>query len=180
MINILKFPFLFLLTIAFLSCNNTSEPRKPITSQKINIMANSIERNTQIVQSEQELLEQYIIQDTLNVYNHNNQGFWYTYNKRQLLDSIQAKTGQTISFTYQVATLTDSLIYSVQEIGHQQYIVDKQELLPILRHSLKLMKMNEKIKILTPSTLAYGFAGDNNKINKNQPLILTIELLNIE
>jgi FKBP-type peptidyl-prolyl cis-trans isomerase len=58
--------------------------------------------------------------------------------------------------------------------------VDKQELFMGLRDAVKLLKEGERATFLFPSSLAFGYHGDNNKIGTNVPLKSTVTLLKIE
>ncbi|WP_026038840.1 gliding motility-associated peptidyl-prolyl isomerase GldI [Myroides injenensis] len=180
MIKIIKFSFCFISLLIVTSCFKKEEARKPISEKRETTLTSSIERNTELVQNEEDSFTAYINKDKNNTYSHTKNGFWYTYLQRELKDSLKPQAGDNVTFTYEIRNLHDSLIYSAAEIGSINYIVDKEELLPILRHSIKLMKQNEKIKTLAPSALAYSYLGDKNKISKNQPLIFTIELKSIE
>ncbi len=172
---------LLLLSLAcFTSCKEKQEPR-PIISQKSgHILAESMQRNADLTQEQQELFQNYIKSHMQEEFNHNQQGFYYSYIQRHVKDSVVAKTGDLVAYTYQVSDLSDNIIYTFEQIGSLQYLVDQQEILPILRQSIKLMKQQEIIKVLVPSELAYSYLGDTNKITKNQPLLFTIELQSIQ
>ena len=71
-------------------------------------------------------------------------------------------------------------IYSQEEIGQLSYKVDKQELFKGLRDAVKILKENEKATFLFPSSLAFGYHGDNERINSNVPIKSTIEILKIK
>jgi len=71
-------------------------------------------------------------------------------------------------------------IYKHDEIGVIQYKVDKQELFPGLRNSVKLLKENETATFLYPSSLAFGYQGDNDRIGVNIPVRSTITVFKIE
>jgi len=47
-----------------------------------------------------------------------------------------------------------------------------------LHDGIQLMKEGETITFLFPSYKAYGYSG-NEKVNPNEPLIFTVELLKI-
>ena len=68
----------------------------------------------------------------------------------------------------------------MDEIGVKTYVVDKEELFPGLRNSIKLLREGEAATFFFPSSLGYGYHGDNAKIGPNVPLIATINLLTLE
>ena len=83
-------------------------------------------------------------------------------------------------FTYDLLTLDNDTLYSTKDIGVVTYKVDKQELFPGLRNAVVLLKENEKATFLFPSSLAFGYHGDNNRIGTNVPLKSTLTVLKIE
>ncbi|MEC4053658.1 gliding motility-associated peptidyl-prolyl isomerase GldI [Myroides odoratimimus] len=176
----IQFLSIALFAVFATSCNQDKEARKPISKSKESIIQSSALKNMNMVKSEEELISQYIETDKDNTYINSKNGFWYSYQERKIHDSIRPSEGNTVMYTYEISTLQDSLLYSSNDIGVLSYIVDKEDILPILRHSIKLMKKNESIKVLSPSILAYSYLGDRNKIGKNQPLIFTIDLKSIE
>lgn len=180
MYNLTRFLLLFFMLLLGVGCQQKEEARRPLTQSKSSSINSSIERNIEVIKDEESLFKNYISKDIINTYINSKNGFWYTYIKRRLKDSIRPGTGDLVNYTYAIHSINDSLIYSKNEVGNLTYRVDKENILPVLRHGLKIMKPNETIKILSPSTLAYGYVGDQKKIKKNQPLIFTITLLSIE
>jgi peptidyl-prolyl cis-trans isomerase len=49
-----------------------------------------------------------------------------------------------------------------------------------LRSALKLLKEKESGVFFFPSSVAYGYRGDKDKISYNQPIIAKIEVFKIE
>jgi gliding motility-associated peptidyl-prolyl isomerase len=82
--------------------------------------------------------------------------------------------------SYNILSLNNDTIYSKEEIGTLTYKVDKQELFQGLRDAIKLLKENEKATFLFPSSLAFGYHGDNDRIDSNLPIKSTIEIFKIE
>ena len=81
---------------------------------------------------------------------------------------------------YSILSLTNDTIYSFNDIGTVTYKVDKQDLFLGLRSSVKLLKENETATFLYPSSLGYGYHGDDNKIGTNVPLKAVVSILNVE
>ncbi|WP_121967424.1 gliding motility-associated peptidyl-prolyl isomerase GldI [Myroides sp. N17-2] len=180
MSKLIQFLSLTLLVATISSCNNNTDARKPVSKSKESIIHSSAIKNMDMVKSEEEIISKYIETDKETTYINSKNGFWYAYQERKIHDSIRPQEGNTVMYTYEITTLQDSLLYSKNDIGVLSYIVDKEDILPVLRHAVKLMKNNESIKIITPSSLAYSYLGDRNKIDKNQPLIFTLNLKSIE
>ncbi|MDR0229516.1 MAG: gliding motility-associated peptidyl-prolyl isomerase GldI [Flavobacteriaceae bacterium] len=165
--------------IFFVACQQKEEAQKPISQSKENVIKNSVTRNKEVITNEETLIANYVKKSKDVEFNNSQLGFQYAYINRRVKDSIRPTLGDTVRYTYEISNLTDSIIYTQKEIGNLTYEVDKQDVLPILRNGLKMMKAKETIKVITPSALAYGYLGDQNKIAKNQPLIFTITLESI-
>ncbi|NER10813.1 protein involved in gliding motility GldI [Muriicola jejuensis] len=168
---------LILLTI--LSCEGP-EPRKPVKVKSGSFMKESVERNKKLLALEEEQIRMLIQQDSLREYFPTAAGSWYAYEMKNEVAEYTPKTDDLVRFTYALLTLDNDTIYSREEIGLQTYKVDKQELFPGLRNSIKLLKEGETAIFLFPSSLGYGYLGDKNKIGVNAPLKAVITIIGIE
>lgn len=165
-------------TLSLLSCKE-QEPRKPISYATGEYIKESVARNKQMVSDEESLIQQIIKKDSAHKYYHSTQGFWYKYVVAQSQDTVTPKFGDRVSIDFDIKDLNDQVIYTSEETQPKIYAVDKQEIMPGIRHALKLMKKEETIVALFPSTVAYGYLGDKNKIGANQPLKVTLTLKEI-
>ncbi|WP_158961326.1 gliding motility-associated peptidyl-prolyl isomerase GldI [Myroides fluvii] len=176
-----RFCFTFLTCVLLLtSCQEKEDARKPISNSRSVETKLSIDRNIELRESEEDIFTKYRASDVDNTYIHSNTGFWFAYLKRAVKDSTLAKKSDIVQYTYEVRQVNDSIIYTQKEIGSLTYQVDEEDILPVLRHSLKILKPTESIKVLTPSSLAYSYLGDQKAIAKNQPLIFIISLESIK
>jgi len=175
-------PYYILLSCAWLfaSCQKQQETRKPLSTSRSVETKLSIDRNIELRESEDDLFAKYKTEDATNTYIHSNTGFWYTYLSRAVKDSIRPQKGDIVQYTYEVRQVNDSIIYTSKEIGRLTYKVDEEDILPVLRSSLKMLKATESIKVLSPSSLAYSYLGDQKAIAKNQPLVFIISLESIK
>jgi gliding motility-associated peptidyl-prolyl isomerase len=173
-----KILLLFLL-IGLFACQGP-EPRKPVKVNSGSFFKESIERNKKLLAFEEQLMQDIIKKDSLNTYIPTSDGSWYYYDLKNEVATYTPQTDDLVRFTYALFTFDNDTIYNEQEIGLQSYKVDKQELFPGLRNSLKLLKENEKATFLYPSALGYGYMGDKNKIDVNVPLKATITIISIE
>ncbi len=170
---------LLLVLFAVVSCKQVT-PRRPVShTGKIN-MNESIQFNKNLLNFENEQFKQLMEVDSLQTYHQSNLGFWYAYLDQNEVDTYTPKTGDDVKLTYEVLSIEGDLIYSKEEIGVLDYLVDQQELIQGLQEGIKLMKKNEKVLFLLPSQKAYAFHGDEKKIGPNTPLIIKMELLSIK
>ena len=141
-------------------------------------MSESVERNTVLKNVEEKILRQIMHKDSLNDYINSEYGFWYYYKERDTINNKLARTGDEVIFSYEVRTLNNSIIYSKEELGDRNYLVDKEELITGLQEGIKLMKEGEVVVFLFPSYKAYGYVG-NDRVRSNEPLIYTVNLKKI-
>ena len=141
-------------------------------------MSESVERNTVLKNVEEDIFKQIMNKDSLNNYISSEYGFWYYYKERDTINNKLASTEDEVIFSYEVRNLNDVVVYSKEELGDQNYLVDKEELISGLQEGLKLMKEGEVVVFLFPSYKAYGYTG-NERVRSNEPLIYTVNLKKI-
>ena len=172
--------FLFLLVlIGCIGCEGP-EPRKPIQRKSGSFFKQSVERNRKLLLAEEQKIKKIIENDSLKHYLNRAAGSWYHYLVVNDTAKYTPQPDDMVIMTYDVLTLENDTIYSEKEIGNISYRVDKEELFQGLRDAVKLLKEKEKATFLFPSSLAYGYHGDNSKIGTNVPLKSTVTILKIE
>ena len=95
----MKFNFLYILLIvlSFMGCKSP-EARKPISVKTGSFIENSAERNISLNKKENELIEQIILNDSLNDYISSNYGFYYYFNTKVDSTSYLPQFGDIINF----------------------------------------------------------------------------------
>lgn len=165
------------ISILILSCAKP-EARKPIVRKTSSFMSESVERNKVLNSFEKELFKNKMDNDSLNTYLNSEFGFWYTYHIKDSLAGRFPLKGDEIIYSYEISNFKDEIIYSNEEIGDKNYLVDKEELITGLQEGIKLMKEGEIVTFLFPSHMAFGYTG-NERIQSNQPLIYKVHLKEI-
>ena len=160
--------------VLLISCT-TPQPRKPIVQKTSSFLQESIERNKVINKVEEDAFMKLMKADSTNNYITSESGFWYYYNSKNSQISELPITGDEITFTYEIKDINNQTLYSKEELGEKNYLVDKQELITGLQDGLKLMKEGETVTFLFPSHKAYGYSG-YQKIKSNEPLIYMVTL----
>lgn len=174
----MKKVLLILLVFSLASCGSP-EPRRPVKVKSGSFNA-SVERSKKLLALEEGMMNTLMAKDSLREYEHSAAGAWYYYEQKNEAATYTPQPDDLVTLTYNVMSFSNDTIYSGEEIGILKYKVDKQELFPGLRNSIKLLKEMETATFLFPSSLAYGYHGDNNKIGINVPIKSTITLLKIE
>lgn len=170
---------LLVLSISLVSCQE-AEPRRPIKVRTGSFFKETIKRNKELLAQEEKQIKEIIARDTAHTYLSSSQGSWYYYEIKNDSVIYTPKPDDLVTFTYNLVSFTNDTIYKSEEMGTIHYKVDKQNLFPGLRNSIKLLREGEKATFLFPSSLAYGYHGDDKKIGTNIPVKSTITLLKIE
>ena len=169
--------FLFIVFFVIISCSKT-EPRKPIVRKTSSFMEESVQRNKLLNKVEEDLLTYKMQTDSLHEYINSNNGFWYYFQHKDSLKSRFPVKGDEVVFTYEIKNLQDSILYTKEEIGIRNHLVDKEELITGLQDGIKLIKEGEIATFLFPSYKAYGYTG-YERIKSNEPLIYTVQIIKI-
>jgi gliding motility-associated peptidyl-prolyl isomerase len=170
---------IIVILLAFVSCKQP-EARRPVSVSSGSFINASVERNKKLYAHEQSLIEKIIKKDKEHNYIASETGFWYYYNSKVEIDSLETpKFGDIVNYDYNVKTLNGSLIYSKEALKTQNYAIDREELFTGLREGLKLLKTGETATFLFPSQKAYGYYGDEHKIGSNTPIICEVTINSI-
>ena len=166
--------------LAFVSCK-TPDARRPIQRTSGSFINESVERNKKIFELEKDQFLELMKSKPENEYITSTNGFWYYYNKKDSVSSVLPKIGDQVTFSYELKYLNEEVLLSEEEIGIQDYIVDKtkQELISGIRDGIKLMKVGESITLLLPSYKAFGYYGIENKLGPNVPLQSKVTLISV-
>lgn len=169
----------FLCWFYLLTACKSPEARMPESVQSGSFISESALRNKKLNAEERKQIETMISENKTIDYIASENGFWYFYNYKLEKDTLQPQFGDTVNFQYSVSDLNGTTIYSAEDLGSKDYIIDKEELFSGLREGLKLMKPTEKITFIFPSQIAYGYYGDDEKIGTNVPLVCEVTLNSI-
>ncbi|MEX0289543.1 MAG: gliding motility-associated peptidyl-prolyl isomerase GldI [Flavobacteriaceae bacterium] len=171
--------WLILFCVGFIGCEGP-QPRRPVKVKTGSFMKESAERSKKLLALEEKMIQDIIENDSLHSYQSSAAGSWFYYDEQVTADTPMPLPDDLVTMSYNVVSLANDTIYSMEDIGVIKYKVDKQELFPGLRNSVKLLKEKETATFYFPSSLAYGYHGDNNKIGTNVPIKSTISIFKIE
>jgi len=153
--------------------------RKPISYSTGAFIKESVGRNKDLVNSEEETIKELIKKDVDHKYYQSTNGFWYKYIKANIQDTITPKTGDVVDIEFEIQDIHGTIIYKKEETTPKVYVVDKQDIMVGLRHAIKLMRKNETISFIFPSHMGFGYLGDKDRIGLNEPLICVVTLKDI-
>lgn len=167
-----------LVAILAVSCKET-EARWPISTRSGSFLKESAERNRKLLEQEENLMAQIMQADSSINYLQSASGSSYYYEVKNNTVGYKPQPEDEVTLKYALFTWQNDTIYRREEIGTVNYIVDRETLFPGIRNAVKLLEAGETAVFLFPSSLGYGYHGDNNRIGSNIPLKCRISILNI-
>jgi FKBP-type peptidyl-prolyl cis-trans isomerase len=91
----------------------------------------------------------------------------------------EIKTGNEIFCEYTLSLITGEVIYHSKNEGILNVVVGKNDLPSGLEEAILKLHQGDKANIIVPSYLAYGLAGDSNKIPSAATLIYDIYITQV-
>ncbi|GIM49696.1 gliding motility-associated peptidyl-prolyl isomerase GldI [Capnocytophaga stomatis] len=175
-----KWIFLIAVTVLGIACNE-KQARRPISVKSGNtFLKESAEKNKKLLSSEEALIDSIIKKDTLHHFIDSQHGFKFYYTRQNPEATYTAEFGDKVTYNYSISDINGNEIYEESKEGDYQYFVEKEELFLGLRSALKILKEAESGVFFFPSEIAYGYRGDKDKIDSNQPIIAKIRVTKIE
>ena len=155
------------------------EPRKPVQVKSGQFFKESVARSQELLAKEQERIKEVIAMDTTKAYVASDSGFWYAYERKDETGTYLLKTDDEVLLSYNIMHLNGDTIYTKAAIGPVPHAIDKSKLFPGLRNAVKLLKEGEQATFIFPSSLGFGYKGDNDKIGPSTPIKSSMEELRI-
>ncbi len=95
-------------------------------------------------------------------------------------DSIKIVTMDIVEMEIKTFSLTGELLYSSDETEPQIFKVDQGDVEIGIHEAVKYLGLGDKGRFILPSHLAFGVAGDQNKVPPMTPLVYEIKILSIK
>ena len=163
--------YIFVLLIAFNSCKSTP-------NQENNIVTPNAEESADVnkvwITKEHKLIDKFIERNGWDV-KESGTGLRYTIYDEGKGDEINSGDQVMIDFT--ITLLDGTECYSTKDTEPVPFVVDKDNVESGLHEGVSLMKVGDKAKLIIPSYLAHGLAGDLNKIPMQSTVIYDIKVL---
>lgn len=172
--------FIYLIAVISLMSCEGPVARRPVRVSTPKIIKSTVERNKELLALEVQIINSLVKKDTLHSYKPTASGSWFYYETENKDTDYLPKDEDVVTLTYTIMTLTNDTIYSAKEIGVQNVKVNKPSLFTGLRNTFTLLKEGEKATFLFPSSLGFGYHGDDHKIEPNTPIKASISILKID
>jgi FKBP-type peptidyl-prolyl cis-trans isomerase FkpA len=94
-------------------------------------------------------------------------------------DGVKAQKGKVARISYTLHSIAGEIIYTSGESGPMEFFIGKGGVESGLEEAILLLHEGDKAKIIIPSHLGFGLAGDDHKIPPKATLIYDITVLSI-
>jgi FKBP-type peptidyl-prolyl cis-trans isomerase len=160
--------------IPLYSCvNNINEENK--STQK-DLKEPLIKINKDISETESEQIEKYIKRRNWTM---NETGTGLRYMIYFNGNGKQAKVGNTALVNFEISLLNGTIVYSSNN-KPEEFIVGQDNVESGLHEAITYLKAGDKAKLIIPIHLAFGLAGDMNKIPPRSTIVYDIELVSLK
>ncbi len=176
----LSAPFLLMLTFITLiscQCGSSSDKAKPSQAPPQSVES-QIENQRNFLKRERKSIEDYIADRKIK-FTRTGTGMYYAITTDSVAGE-NAESGDDVLFDYSISLLNGSEIYSAKETGLRQLRIDKQDAEIGVHEALKRLGLGDEGLFILPSHLAFGVAGDQNRVPPVTALIYKIKLLKLE
>lgn len=166
---------LILLVVFMISCQSDKNNINNIDNfSEKEIKEKLIEANKIAAQKESIQIDGYVSRRKLNVTKTGTGLRYFIYHKGK---GEKAENGKIAIVKYEVSLIDGTVCYSTKEKGAEEFTIGKDNVESGLHEGITYMKVGDKAKIIIPSYLAHGLAGDFKKIPVRSTIIYDIELI---
>lgn len=130
------------------------------------------------LRKERESIDAYIKDRNLKV-ERTGLGMYYTLIK----DSSAAEMVETedvVEYEYDISMLNGSVLFTSKQLGNGRIKIDKQDAEIGLHESLKKLGLGDKGLFILPSHLAFGVAGDQDRVPPKTALVYELKVVKIQ
>nr|WP_319401975.1 FKBP-type peptidyl-prolyl cis-trans isomerase [uncultured Carboxylicivirga sp.] len=161
-----------LLGLSFSSCNNGKKEKKVVVTREM-----LIEHNRKLLNLEAEVIKKYLDENNIQM-QQTSTGLWY----RIISDSVgpMITENQMVFLDYQVSLLDGTICYSAKKDGLWKIIVGKTEIETAVHEACLLASVGDSIQFIAPPHLAYGVAGDGNRVPSQSILLYNVKVLKVD
>ncbi|MBO7459897.1 MAG: FKBP-type peptidyl-prolyl cis-trans isomerase [Bacteroidales bacterium] len=130
--------------------------------------------NRYLVSQEKEAINEYILNSGVD-FEKTGTGLCYRIINQG--DSKLIKTGDIIVLDYELRLLNGDLIYSTDESGKKVFVVGHGGVESGLEEAILHLHRGDEAEIIIPSHLAYGLAGDGDRIPIRSTLVYKVKVI---
>ena len=154
----------------FVGCQEQKKQEK-ITQEDL------IRVNRQLVNHDANQIKAYLKEQKLDM-TETQTGMWYLIHTKH--KTPLAATGQIITLKYKSSLLDGTECYNSDQLGLKTFLIGQGGVESGLEDAVLMLRKGDKAKFIFPPHLAYGLAGDNNRIPARATIIYDVEVIDIK
>lgn len=104
---------------------------------------------------------------------------YYIYEQGVTDTSVHARAGDVANIEYLITTLNGDTCDFTAPDEFERFVVDNSEVESGLQEGIKLLSPGDRVKLIIPSHLAHGVAGDLDKIPPLTTLVFDLYLISV-
>ncbi len=170
-----KFIFIIFLICKFSSC--VEEPVQLKTLDENKLREPLILANKTAAEAESEQIDAFVKRHGWDVIKTGTGLRYFIYRKGE---GEKAMPGQVARVNFEILLISGVICYSTEKKCPQEFLIGESEVESGLHEGITYMRVGDKAKIILPSHLAHGLAGDLNKIPPRSTIIYDIELVGLK
>jgi len=157
------------------SCKQANQPRDEVAEEELKELL--INANIAARHAEEEQINEFIERHRWEM---QKTGSGLRYMIYLQGNGAKAEEGRIAKVSYSLSLITGDVVYSSEEGGPMAFLIGKGGVESGLEEAILLLHVGDKAKIIIPSHLGFGLAGDDHRIPPKATLIYDIELLEIK
>lgn len=165
--------YLLLFVLYLISCSNSGKKRMPTQSEVAKYKESLVGIHKEIVKNQTDSIRMYVDSNGWDMH-QTPTGLWYSYVSD--LPGEMAKTGDEVYLRYQTSLLNGKRCYSSDSLGYKHFVCGRGGIEAGIEEAVLLMSKGDKMRVILPSHLGYGVAGDFDCIPRLSILVCEIEM----
>ena len=168
-----KLVFIFIVLIAFFSCNNDSKKIKKDPSQYKEPL---VRVNKFLVKKDVDLISAYLGRRNWKMDTTSTGLYYLIYQKGT---GRKAEKGKIATIKYKINLLDGTLCYSSDSTGAKSFLISQGNVETGLEEGILMMNEGDKARFIMPPYMAHGLVGDDDKIPPRSIIVYHVELIKI-
>lgn len=160
--------------LTLFSCGNDNVYNTPIPAIKDTLKEPLMKVNKKISESEKRDIDAFVKRKGWPM-TETGTGLMYSVYRQG--NGPKIESGDLVVVEFEISLLNGKLCYSSEETGPGEFVVDHDHVESGLHEAMKYLKVGDKAKIIIPSHLAFGLAGDMDQIPPLSPIVYDLEVL---
>ena len=166
-----------IMIILLASCVDEKNQRKSPTVSNKDLQESLLDANRKAVKTEDQQIKDFI--DRYN-WDLTETGSGLRYKIYETGKGAKASEGKIAVINFEVSLLNGEVLYTSNASGPKEFMIGRGGVVSGLEEGILFLHEGDRAKFIIPSHLAYGLAGDQNKITGKATLVYDVELLKLK